>query len=64
MVNLFLIKSKCLIEQLGYVDEKRMRENLGFYSASMIPRLELPITRGTMATSPEDTGGGGGERRM
>lgn len=38
MVNLSLIKYKYLIKQLGYVQEgERMRGNLGFSSATMIP---------------------------
>lgn len=63
MVNLSLIKSKYLIEQLDYVDE---RENEREPRCLIQPpwsqyRLEPPITRGTMATSPEERERRGGE---
>lgn len=68
MVNLSLIKSKCLIEQLGYGDERgRMKENPGFYSATMIPVQTWATHYKKHCGNQPRRGGGvvqGGERRM
>lgn len=54
MVNLSLIKSKYLIEQLDYVDERENERESRCLSQPPWSqyRLEPPIVRDTMATIP------------